>query len=114
MTQQRRLVAWDESVKCLVSNLETFRKIEYVKQMSWKFVLTHSISLIWYNGWVSANYVVVNRPFTETSVFAVVLGLNRICSCKLSFAKLMDAANADTVSVLVSTKDDVYNKSEVY
>ncbi|MFP3039606.1 MAG: class I tRNA ligase family protein [Candidatus Hodgkinia cicadicola] len=106
VTQQRRLVAWDESVKCLVSNLETFRKIEYVKQMSWKFVLTHSISLTWHNSWVSANYVAVNRPFAETPVFAVVLGLNRLCSCKLGFAKLRDAANIDSVSVLVSTKDD--------
>ncbi|MFP3039297.1 MAG: class I tRNA ligase family protein, partial [Candidatus Hodgkinia cicadicola] len=107
VTLRRRLVAWDESVKCLVSNLETFRTTEYVKQTSWKFILKHGVNLIWRNGWVLTNYIDANRPPTEASVFAVVLGISRLCYCKFSFAELRDAASAAKVSVLVNAKEDV-------
>ncbi|MFP3038202.1 MAG: class I tRNA ligase family protein [Candidatus Hodgkinia cicadicola] len=106
VTPRRRLVAWDESVKCLVSNLETFRRTEYVKQTSWKFILKHGVNLIWCNGWVLTNYICANRPSTETLVLAVVLGISYLCNCKLSSAKLRDAASAAAVSVLVNAKED--------
>ncbi|MFP3039460.1 MAG: class I tRNA ligase family protein [Candidatus Hodgkinia cicadicola] len=107
VTPRRRLVAWDESVKCLVSNLETFRKTEYVKQTSWKFILKCGVNLVWRNGWVLTNYIDANRPPAEALVLAVVLGVSHLCNCKLSLAKLEDAASGAAVSVLVNAKEDV-------
>ncbi|MFP3039673.1 MAG: class I tRNA ligase family protein [Candidatus Hodgkinia cicadicola] len=107
VTPRRRLVAWDESIKCLVSNLETFRKTEYAKQTSWKFILKCGVNLIWRNRWVLTNYIDADRPPTEVLVLAVVLGVSHLCNCKLSFAKLEDAASGATVSVLVNAKENI-------
>lgn len=38
-------MVWDSSVECLVSNLETFKNVECVKQLCWKFVLKSGTSL---------------------------------------------------------------------
>ncbi|MFP3038119.1 MAG: class I tRNA ligase family protein [Candidatus Hodgkinia cicadicola] len=111
---RRRLVAWDSSVECLVSDLETFRSVEYAKQLYWKFVLRDSTSLVWRNAWVASNYVTAVRPLAETSVFAAVLTLSCLCNCKLSSAELKDAASADTTAALVNAKDFVcWNLREV-
>ncbi|MFP3038412.1 MAG: class I tRNA ligase family protein [Candidatus Hodgkinia cicadicola] len=106
VTPRRRLIAWDESIKCLVSDLETFRKTDYVKRTSWKFILKCGVNLIWCNKWVLTNYVDADRPSTEAAVLAVVLGVSHLCNCKLSFAKLRDAASGAAVSVLVNAKED--------